>query len=159
MNSSEITEKYGGAVRVRICGLLADERRILLVRHSGINDGNDLWIPPGGGLEFGETIHQALQREFLEETHLKVEVGKFHSGFEYVRPPLHAIELFFWVNPLQSTEPKLGSDPELIDPIIQELRFVTFEELALIPEESKHAILRKIRNYQDLLNLTSGFKI
>lgn len=159
MNSTEITNMYGGKVRVRVCGLLANEEAILLVRHSGINNGSDLWIPPGGGVEFGEHLSEALKREFSEETGLIVEVGDFQAGFEFVQPPLHAIELFFWVHSDSTKIPALGVDPELTEPIIQELRFVTFEELTLMPKESKHTILQNIHDYNDLLNLTSGFKI
>jgi len=44
--------------------------RILLLRRS---DGDDLWGFPGGAIEPGESVVEALQREIREEIGLKVE--------------------------------------------------------------------------------------
>ncbi len=141
MTEEKIGEIFGGKIRLRVCGILIREDSVLLARHSKINKGKDLWIPPGGGLEFGETIAKGITREFREETGLKIEVGDFHSVYEFVNPPLHAVELFYHVSAPVETSPELGYDPEISDPIIEELRFVTFNELALIPPDHKHQVL------------------
>lgn len=44
--------------------------RILLIHHRDPVDGHQLWEPPGGGIEFGETTRDAVVREWVEETGL-----------------------------------------------------------------------------------------
>nr|WP_294901145.1 NUDIX domain-containing protein [uncultured Pedobacter sp.] len=58
---------------VRVYGLLIDdEKRILL---SDEEEKGIRFIKfPGGGLEFGEGLTDALKREFLEECNLQIEI-------------------------------------------------------------------------------------
>jgi 8-oxo-dGTP pyrophosphatase MutT (NUDIX family) len=47
-------------------------------------DGYDF---PGGGVEIEETVEEALIREFVEETGIKVKVGvPFHCETQYFHP-------------------------------------------------------------------------
>jgi 8-oxo-dGTP diphosphatase len=92
----EITALYGKKVRVRVCGLCWEDNKLLLVNHRSLKPVN-FWAPPGGGLEFGEKVENALKREFGEETGLEIAVTRFAFGCEYIQDPLHAIELFFHV--------------------------------------------------------------
>jgi 8-oxo-dGTP diphosphatase len=127
---------YGNRVRLRVCGLLRDRDQLLLVNHSGMTSRN-FWSPPGGGVEFGETLEMTLKREFLEETGLVVSVGKFRFGCEFIRPPLHAIELFYDVT-FGHGELTRGHDPEI--QIIEEVTYLDFPALSAIVPEEKHGI-------------------
>ena len=49
-------------------GYLVKENKVLLVHHNRL----DKWVPPGGHLKEGEAPHEAAEREFFEETGLKV---------------------------------------------------------------------------------------
>ncbi|GGQ60548.1 NUDIX hydrolase [Couchioplanes azureus] len=53
----------------RIVCLDADERVLLLHWRDPV-DGHEIWEPPGGGLDPGETHWQAARRELAEETGL-----------------------------------------------------------------------------------------
>jgi 8-oxo-dGTP pyrophosphatase MutT (NUDIX family) len=57
--------------------LVVDEReRLLLFRAEGDFEGaSAIWLPPGGGLEDGETHEQAAQRELWEETGMVASLG------------------------------------------------------------------------------------
>jgi len=59
--------------RISAGGLVIHEGRILLVRHfrPGIHD---FWAPPGGGVEGGEQLEEAAEREVLEETGITARV-------------------------------------------------------------------------------------
>src|SRR5688572_29701526 len=92
---SEIDKTYGNKVRIRVCGLCWRDDQLLMVKHQ-FGD-RDFWAPPGGGLEFGESLEIALKREFLEETGLSIRSQQFAFGCEFLQDPLHAIELYFHV--------------------------------------------------------------
>ena len=59
------------AYRVAVKGLVRDESGRLLF----VQERSDSWDLPGGGLEHGEDITEALKREFLEELETDVEVA------------------------------------------------------------------------------------
>ncbi|HEY7198502.1 MAG TPA: NUDIX hydrolase [Gaiellaceae bacterium] len=51
--------------RIRVSAVLRREGRVLLCRHE--KEGRDNWLLPGGGVQAGESLAAALQRELLEE--------------------------------------------------------------------------------------------
>jgi ADP-ribose pyrophosphatase YjhB (NUDIX family) len=53
----------------------ADDERFLLVQR-GEDPGKGLWGLPGGFVEMGETVYDALPREILEETGYEIEIGE-----------------------------------------------------------------------------------
>lgn len=60
--------------RIRVAGLVVRNDKILLAEHE--KGGRRYWLLPGGGMEFGETLEEALKRELVEEAGLAVETGK-----------------------------------------------------------------------------------
>lgn len=66
---------------VGVGGLLFDAGRILLVKR-GAPPSKGCWSIPGGKLKRGETLAEAVAREMLEETGLKVRVGALVDVYE-----------------------------------------------------------------------------
>lgn len=146
---------YGDKVRVRACGLCWQGADILMVNHQGLTQGG-FWAPPGGGLAFGETVRQCLEREFVEETGLKIKQGRFLFACEFLRKPLHAIEIFFEVTIAGGTL-RTGDDPELS--IIKDVRFLSPDALKKLAPSSLHGIFRLVSSPEELKTLTGFFTI
>lgn len=144
MDTKEFIEKeYGGRIRVRVCGVCELDGQFLLINHLGINTHGDFWNAPGGGLEFGETLENCLKREFLEETGLVVELVEFLDVFEFIRPPLHAVEFFYKVH-IVGGHLKLGHDPETKDrPIMDEAKWLFVSDFKNFKKEEIHTYFHK----------------
>ncbi|HEY5750168.1 MAG TPA: NUDIX hydrolase [Chryseolinea sp.] len=152
---AQISETYGHKVRVRACGLCWQGDRLLLVNHKMLRQG-DFWAPPGGGVEVGESLEEALKREYREETGLLVDTPQFRFGCEFIQPPLHAIELFFEVT-VTGGELKAGHDPEL--QLIADVKFMTPDEIQRLPAGALHGIFHLARTADDLRRLSGFYRI
>jgi 8-oxo-dGTP diphosphatase len=156
---NSINDLYGNRLRVRACGICIQNEKLLLVNHISLTAG-DFWAPPGGGISFAEKAETCISREFKEETGLSVKVGQFLFACEFIKPPLHAIELFFEVF-AETTAPVTGIDPEMSEQnqIIQEVRFVSEAEIKTMDPDTLHGLLRLASKPSEILHLRGYFKL
>jgi 8-oxo-dGTP diphosphatase len=145
------TNPFQGKVRLRACGLLLENQKILLVKHRKLGRHGYFWSPPGGGVEFGESIQEAVVREFREEAGLVVQSKGFAGYHEHMDPRFHAIELFFFVSRV-SGEISLGTEPEGNEsgPVLEDLGWFSHEHLSHLPEGSFHSICLPVLQKQYL---------
>ncbi|MEV1006495.1 NUDIX domain-containing protein [Streptomyces sp. NPDC049881] len=109
---------------VSVAGVIVDDRgRALLIRRRD----NGKWEPPGGVLEPGETILDALEREVLEETGLKIAPSATLTGV-YKNMTGLIVALVFRCRTVGG-EPTTGEETA-------ELRWVTREEAGLLADEA-----------------------
>ena len=76
--------EYPGSPRVAVGGVVIKEDRVLLVRR-GKAPSEGEWAIPGGSVELGETLQEAVRREILEETGISIRVGEPIHIFDDVR--------------------------------------------------------------------------
>ncbi|PHF91471.1 NUDIX domain-containing protein [Bacillus wiedmannii] len=63
----------GNVMQVRVTGILIEDEEVLLVKQKVANRN---WSLPGGRVENGETLEEAMIREMREETGLEVKIKK-----------------------------------------------------------------------------------
>ena len=82
-------------MRVRVAALAIQGDRVLLARH--VKNGRVSFLLPGGGVESGETAHQALAREMREEAGVACRIGDLRYVVEARSPngAKHLMQLVF----------------------------------------------------------------
>lgn len=92
---------------IRVAGLLVEESRLLMVQQA--RDEGKYWLVPGGGVAFGESLAEALRREFVEELGLRVAVGKLVAIIESISPEpayaKHVVHMVFEVSAAREVPP------------------------------------------------------
>ena len=95
---------------IRVAGLLVHEARILMVEQG--RGEETYWLLPGGGVQFGETLSDALRRELQEELGLRVGVQRLVAIVESLSPDpdyaKHVIHLVFEI----SASPEALPEPQ-----------------------------------------------
>ena len=155
----DLVNTFGNRLRLRVCGVLVQDESILMVNHNGLGPKGQLWIPPGGEVNYGESLEKALIREFKEETNIDIEVREQLFVFELINKPFHAVEIFYRVNKIGG-ELIVGKDPELEKnkQIIQQVEFVTFKEIMIMDKEIIHGIFQKCNSPKDILKLSGCYR-
>jgi 8-oxo-dGTP diphosphatase len=145
-------QTFANKLRVRVCGVLIRNNEILLAQiHSPITK-QLVWMPPGGGLTFGESMKNGLKREFKEETNLSVEVQELVHVNELIRKPYHAVECFFEVKKISGTE-KVGKDPELSwdRQLLHDLQWMPIDKLSEI-DFAPSSLVEKVQHWDRRFN-------
>jgi len=93
--------------------ILNNKQEILFVRQK-TGPFKGWWLLPGGKVEFGETIKDAVIREVEEEAGLLVRVSKLLGAFDVldVEQNLHFIHIVFLCEPVGG---KLGTGSDALD--------------------------------------------
>ncbi len=68
--------------KVAVIALVPLQGGVVMVRR-GIEPGYGRWVIPGGFVDLGEPVEEAVVRETLEETHLNIRVNRLLNVYSY----------------------------------------------------------------------------
>jgi len=100
------------STRIRVGAICCENDSILLVEHE--KEGKRYWLLPGGGIQGGETMKDALVREVMEETSTEVRADNLLCVCESISPDKkrHIVHLLYNVVRM-SGAPGTSRDPRV----------------------------------------------
>ena len=139
------THEYPDSPQVAVGVIVIRDNKVLLVKRKQ-PPGEGLWAIPGGRVELGETLQEAIEREVKEETGVTIRAGHPVYTFEIIeRDDAGCIRFHYVIVDLLADhvtgEPNPGDDA-------CEARWVTLKELHDLPvSQSTREVLRKVANF------------
>ncbi len=136
----------------RVAAIVQNRSSILLVKHE---QGNmSYWVPPGGAVEAGESIHEAVKRKVKEETNAQVDVNRIIYYNDFFGGTKHHMEFFFLCDYEGGTVKQNGeTEKEGDESIPLDARFVKVDNLqnyTILPHELKIRLLKDApRKFKD----------
>lgn len=109
-----IFDMFNRMVRVRVSGILVRDGALLLISHR--KKGETYWLLPGGGVQYGESLVRALEREFCEELGIRVGVEGFACMSDAIEPhgKRHILNISFFCS-YRGGEYRIGKERRLRD--------------------------------------------
>jgi 8-oxo-dGTP diphosphatase len=97
-----------GRPEVAVGAIVVHDGALLMVKRGG-EPGRGLWSLPGGRVEAGEYLQDAVAREVSEETGIEVEVGDLAGILEVIGNP-HYVILDYFARVAGRSEPVASQD-------------------------------------------------
>lgn len=94
--------------------MIFNDKGELFLSKRSMNAKNErgCWETPGGSVEFGETLEQAVKREMKEEYGLNIEILEQFPASDHLIPKEHQ----HWVATTFLARPRKGQTPKIMEP-------------------------------------------
>ena len=126
--------------------LVNDEGRVFLARRGPkAKNERGLWEFPGGSVEFGETLAQALQREIKEEYGVEISVGALVDVADHILPA----EGQHWVSPTYICQITSG-EPAIREP--EKCTAIGWFKIDQVPTELTQITRLNLEHYRALVS-------
>ncbi len=138
-------------MRKRARGIIIDHGIITLIKR--VKNGNTYYVCPGGGVERGESILEALIREIKEELGINVAIGWLIASIPYKRLGEIEMEYFYLCQTSGGTlgtgdgpEFQPGNDPRHGTYEVVQAPLSEIAKLNLLPETVKNTIVSSVKS-------------
>ena len=140
-----VTHGYPAAPQIAVGAIVIRDNKVLLIKR-GQPPGEGLWSIPGGSVELGETLQEAVEREVREETGVTVRAGNPVYTFDLIdRDDSGRIRFHYVIVDLAADYVSGRPRP---DDDASEARWVTSEELYMLPtSQTTKDILRQVGDF------------
>jgi 8-oxo-dGTP diphosphatase len=140
---------------LRVAGIVFEGEKLLTTRMR--KDGETYHVLPGGGVEEGESIDEALERELVEEVNIKVNSFRLAYIRELnIKDERRGVEFYFHVDKFEGV-PSTGHDPEDKESELEEVCHINPGNLSRIefhPEQLTELVKKDRENgFQEVKNL------
>jgi len=102
--------------RIGVGILISHNEQYLLLKRKGAH-GEETWAPPGGHLEFGESLIECAKREAYEETNVHIKDILFLTITEDIFIPQEKHYITLWVAANYDAGTVQNNEPEKCDAI------------------------------------------
>jgi 8-oxo-dGTP diphosphatase len=125
--------------KLSVIALIPMHAGVVMVRRA-INPGYGLWVVPGGFVDMGEVVEEAVVRETQEETYLTVRPVRLLNIYSY---PDHRTVIAAYVTEYVSGE--LGAGDETLEARVFGLKEIPWPQIAF--SSTKEALREYISQY------------
>jgi 8-oxo-dGTP diphosphatase len=125
--------------KLSVIALIPMHAGVVMVRRA-INPGYGLWVVPGGFVDLGEVVEEAVVRETQEETYLTVRPVRLLNIYSY---PDHRTVIAAYVTEYVSGE--LGAGDETLEARVFGLKEIPWPQIAF--SSTKEALREYISRY------------
>lgn len=135
-------------VKLGVRAVIIQDNKILMVKH--LENNQEFYIFPGGGLEKNESIFGTAEREVKEETNVQVKAEKLIYYRKFVGPESYGAEFYILCSLVNKTdEISLGIDPEKSEPVLVGTEWVEIKKMSdfvWYPEELRTILVADYEN-------------